>query len=86
MQSDLDPDPIMILEAAQKALADGKTAFKKARYKIGAIMRRKREATGLSLRGMAELVKLSPAYVSDLECGLRPWRRELIENFTHHLT
>lgn len=47
----------------------------------GALARTCRKERKLSLRTVAKRLKLTPAYVSDLELGRRGWREELIEQF-----
>lgn len=47
----------------------------------GQQMRKRREATGLSLRRVAELMELSAAYVSDLELGRRDWNEKLVKAY-----
>ena len=37
------------------------------------------KASGLSLRGMAERISVSPAYLSDVSRGLRPLSRNMAE-------
>jgi hypothetical protein len=44
--------------------------------RIGAEMREARKKAGISGRKMAARMKLSPAYVSDLELGRRCWTPE----------
>jgi predicted transcriptional regulator len=44
----------------------------------GQEMRKLREASGMSLRRVAELMGLSAAYISDLELGRRDWSLKLI--------
>ena len=43
---------------------------------LGAKMRARREATGLSLRDLAKRCGWSAAYVSDLELGRRGWGKK----------
>ena len=40
---------------------------------LGAAMRKKRKAGGLSLRVVAKRLAFSPSYISDLELGRRMW-------------
>ncbi len=47
----------------------------------GKQMRELREASGLSLRRVAELMEFSAAYVSDLELGRREWSDKLIRAY-----
>lgn len=47
----------------------------------GQEMRRLRQAAGLSLREVARQMKLSAAYVSDLELGRRAWSKRLINDY-----
>jgi predicted transcriptional regulator len=44
----------------------------------GQEMRKLREASGMSLRRVAELMEFSAAYISDLELGRRDWSTKLI--------
>ena len=46
---------------------------------IGAEMREKRRAAGLSLRDAAKRMGLSASYLSDLERGNRHWRADLVQ-------
>lgn len=47
----------------------------------GRQMRALRKASGKSLRHIAGAMRLSPAYVSDLELGRRGWADDLIERY-----
>lgn len=47
----------------------------------GKEMRKLREASGLSLRRVAELMEFSAAYISDLELGRRDWSEKLIKAY-----
>jgi transcriptional regulator with XRE-family HTH domain len=44
-------------------------------------MRALRNASGKSLRHVAGAMKVSPAYVSDLELGRRGWADSLLERY-----
>lgn len=48
---------------------------------VGEEMRRKREARGFTLTKVAGRLKMSKAYLSDLEWGARNWRPELIQKY-----
>jgi transcriptional regulator with XRE-family HTH domain len=45
------------------------------------LLRERREKSGKSLRSVARTMKISSAYLSDLERGNRKWDNELIEKF-----
>lgn len=47
----------------------------------GQEMRKLRQASGLSLRRVAELMEFSAAYISDLELGRRDWSEKLIKSY-----
>lgn len=47
----------------------------------GRQMRALRKASGKSLRHVAGAMRLSPAYISDLELGRRGWADDLIERY-----
>lgn len=49
---------------------------------LGQQMMELRLRYNVSLRRVAEVMKLSPAYLSDLENGKRTWNKDLIERFT----
>jgi predicted transcriptional regulator len=49
--------------------------------KTGAACRKHRESTGHSLRDVAEKMKISPSYLSDLERGNRNWSHALHDSF-----
>ena len=44
---------------------------------VGALFKKGRLIKGLSLRALAQRIKLSPAYVSDLEHGKRNWSQKI---------
>lgn len=44
-------------------------------------MRAMRKASNKSLRQVARVIGLSPAYVSDLELGRRGWADSLVERY-----
>lgn len=47
----------------------------------GLVMRRRREAAGLSLRAIAGPADLSISYLCDAELGRRPWNARLREAY-----
>lgn len=49
--------------------------------KTGAKMRQLREGAGVSLRSVADKLKVSAPYLSDLERGNRAWSGERIQQF-----
>jgi len=49
--------------------------------KTGAALRELRKSKGVSLRKMAERMKISPSYLSDLERGNRYWDRPKHDRF-----
>lgn len=51
----------------------------------GALFRAKREAHSISLRDLAKAMRLSPAYISDIERGRRNWNADLVEDYNNHL-
>ena len=53
--------------------------------RIGRAVRSRREAIGLSLRGMAKWLSISPTHLSDLERGLKPWTSLRLDNATEVL-
>lgn len=50
--------------------------------KTGIIARNKRVRVGLSLRAVARKMKVSPAFLSDLERGRRNWTEEKVVDFS----
>jgi predicted transcriptional regulator len=48
---------------------------------VGDEMRKKREARGFTQTQVAKSMRMSKAYVSDLEWGARNWRTELINKY-----
>lgn len=58
----------------------GSGELENAAYR-GQEMRQLREAAGMSLRRVAELMEFSAAYVSDLELGRREWSPKLIQAY-----
>jgi predicted transcriptional regulator len=58
------------LNTAQAALQARRSVVMQS---IGEWARKKRQDAGVSLRRQAEEMSLSPAYISDLERGNRPW-------------
>jgi len=52
---------------------------------IGLRMRVKREAAKISLRSLADVMRVSAAYVSDLELGKRSWRGDTTERYLNAL-
>lgn len=52
---------------------------------IGASMRRLRESRQISGRQMATRLKISAAYLSDLELGRRNWSGPLLDKFKREL-
>jgi len=52
---------------------------------LGAELRQLREAKDRSLRSVAAGLKLSPAYISDLEHGRRSWSGTLEANYRKEL-
>ncbi len=48
---------------------------------LGSEMRDLREESGVSLREISRRLRLSAAYISDLERGRRDWADELIAKF-----
>lgn len=49
--------------------------------KIGRVMRRTREKTGVSLREVARRMKIAAPTLSDMELGKRPWKRKSLDNY-----
>ena len=47
--------------------------------------RKERNALGLSLRKVAELMDLGPPYLSDLERGRRNWNAKLMQQYCNAL-
>jgi len=47
---------------------------------LGDLIRNRRKQSGLSLRSAARWMSISPAYLSDLERGLRPWSLARLED------
>lgn len=68
----------------QKTIAcnkcNGSGEIENAAYR-GQEMRKLRQATGLSLRKVAERMGRSAAYISDLELGRRGWSGALIRAY-----
>jgi transcriptional regulator with XRE-family HTH domain len=52
----------------------------------GAYMRHKRQQKHLSLREVARRLKVSAAYLSDLELGHRSWNQTKIDQFIMAIT
>ena len=48
---------------------------------VGEEMRRQREARGFTQTKVANRMKMSKAYLSDLEWGARNWRPDLISRY-----
>ena len=53
--------------------------------KTGESCRREREKLGVSVKTIADLMRLSPAYVGDLEKGRRNWREDLVKQYNDAL-
>lgn len=51
----------------------------------GARLRTAREKKGISLRDMAKELKISPAYLSDMELGRRAFSAAMVKTFEGHL-
>ena len=47
---------------------------------LGGIVRKRREASGMSLRSMAKWMSISPTYLSDMERGIRPWNEKRLKD------
>ena len=52
---------------------------------IGAQWQAKRKEAGISLRALGARLKLSAAYLSDLECGRRRWSPTNVKRYTEAL-
>jgi predicted transcriptional regulator len=48
---------------------------------VGKEMRRRRIQAGISQTAMAKRMKVTGAYVCDLEVGSRNWRQELVDRY-----
>lgn len=53
--------------------------------KFGAMMREARAAKGISMRAMAKRIGISPAFLSDMELGNRPWPETRWKDFEEAL-
>lgn len=53
---------------------------------IGNIIRKRREKSGLSLRSMAKWMSVSPAHLSEMERGIKPWVGERLNHATDILS
>jgi transcriptional regulator with XRE-family HTH domain len=53
--------------------------------RTGEQSRRSREYAGITLRTLAKRMKISPAYLSDLERGKRNWSEELCGKYAKTL-
>ncbi len=56
-----------------------------AQKKLSAELKRLRKKRGLSLRAMAEKLKITAPYLSDLERGNRNWSAERAKEFLRNL-
>jgi predicted transcriptional regulator len=55
-------------------------------HATGINARQERQRRGISLREIARRMQFSPAYISDLERGLRNWQMETIKRYEKALT
>lgn len=52
---------------------------------VGQFFRKRREAKDIGLRELARRMKISPAYLSELEHGKRRWSKKLKNSFMENI-
>ena len=63
----------------------GGSGYEQNEHEVGRMLRERRKRHNLSLREMAKRMKITAAYLSDLELGKRHWRAQLREKFESEL-
>ena len=65
------PRIVLLYSAADGKAAEWQKLLRHAEREAGRMMREERETRGISLRAMAQMLGVSPPYLSDMELGNR---------------